>query len=446
MKSRSGVRLSRLVAAALLITLSVATSDSRAQQQRESRQHVRVVPAQEQALHDLLVKAKAEADAKTYSAAQADYEKYLSQEPDDAAAHFDLGYVYTAQRKTDQAIGEYRKAIALDPKMLQAHLNLGMSLLAKNPKEAIAPLQKVVELDYSLERGHYALGLAEERTGDTATAEKEFTVAVKLDPDDAGAHAALASVLLHERKTSAAETQFRELLQSKPGDSGAELGLAQSLLLQNRTADALAALADYLKANPSDVRARVMQASLLVQTGKNDEALAALGEAAKSGPESLDALELRSEIYFAKKDWARAGAALEKAGRISPRNAVIHARLGHVLLETHDYANAARELTESLQIDAKSTETLRDLVSAEYLGKNFQGALAALDLLAKRESPNAGAWFIRGSSYDHMKQPEAALDAYNKFLAMNTDKNSNEYFEAAARARFLEKMLKQKGH
>jgi Flp pilus assembly protein TadD len=444
MKSRSGVRLSRLLAAALLTAPNFAPCNARAQQQRESRRHVRVVPAQEQALHDLLVKAKAEADAKDYPAAQADYEKYLAQKPDDAAAHFDLGYVYTAQQKTDGARGEYRKAIALDPKMLQAHLNLGMSLLAESPKEAIAPLEKVVELDYSLERGHYALGLAQERTGNTAAAEKELTVAVKLDPDDAGAHAALAGVLLNEKKASAAETQFRELLRLKPDDSGAQIGLAQSLLLQNRTTEALAALEDYLKSNPANARARVMQASLLVQTGKNDEALAALDVAAKSGPESLDALELRSEIYFTKKDWAKAAAVLQKAAQISPRSAVIHARLGHVLLETHDYANAARELTESLQTDPNSTETLRDLVSAEYLGKNFQGALAALDLLAKREPPNAGAWFIRGSCYDHMKQSEAALDAYNKFLAMNTDKNSNEYFEAAARARFLEKMLKQK--
>ena len=443
MKSRCGVRWSRLVATALLTLVIVTPCSTQAQQQSSKR--VRVVPAQEQALHDLLVKAKAEADAKDYSAAQTDYKKYLAQKSDDASAHFDLGYVYTAQQETEKAIKQYREAIALDPKMLQAHLNLGMSLLAENPKEAIAPLEKAVELDYSLERGHYALGLAEERAGDSAAAEKELTVAVKLDPDDAGAHAALARVLLNEKKASAAETQFRESLRLKSGDASADIGLAQSLLLQNRNADALAALEDYLKTNPSDARARVMQASLLVQMGNNDEALSALDEAAKSGPESLDALELRSEIYFAKKDWAKASAVLQKAEQISPRDAVIHARLGHVLLETRDYRNAARELTESLQMDPNSMETLRDLVSAEYLGKTFQSALAALDLLAKREPPNAGAWFIRGSCYDHMNQPKAALDAYNKFLAMNTNKNSNEYFEAAARARFLEKMLKQKG-
>ena len=45
-----------------------------------------------------------------------------------------------------------------------------------------------------------------------------------------------------------------------------------------------------------------------------------------------------------------------------------------------------------------------------------------------------------------MGQAKDALAAYQKFLSLNTDKNSNQYFEAAARARFLEKMLKEKGN
>lgn len=53
---------------------------------------------------------------------------------------------------------------------------------------------------------------------------------------------------------------------------------------------------------------------------------------------------------------------------------------------------------------------------------------------------------MRGSCYDHMNQPEPALDAYQKFLSMNTDKNSNQYFEAAARVRYLQKVIKEKGH
>ena len=413
--------------------------------QAESRTQVRVVPAEEQALHDLLVKAKAEAEGNNYAAAQADYQKYLTQRPNDAAAHFDLGYVYTAQQESDKAIAEYRKAVDLDPKMIQAQLNLGISLLPGDPKGAIAPLQKAIELNYAFERAHYVLGIAEGRSGNAAAAEKEYTVAVKLDPNDADAQAALGRTFLAEGKAADAEAAFRELLKLKPGSQEAELGLAQSLLQQKKTADATDALTAYLNENPNDAKARVMQASALVELDKNDEALASLDRAAQSGPETVEALELRSMIYYRKSDFAKAVAVLQKAEATAPEDASIHARLGHALLETKNYSGAAHELNEALRLDPNSTDTLRDLVSAEYLQKNFAAALAALDALARREPPNAGAWFVRASCYDHMNQPEQALDGYQKFLAMNTDNNSNQYFEATERVRFLQAALKRKG-
>jgi tetratricopeptide (TPR) repeat protein len=414
--------------------------------QSEAPTQVRVVPTEEQALHDLLVKAKAEADKNNYAAARADYDKYLEQRPNDAAAHFDLGYVYTAQQQSDKAIAEYRKAVALDPKMIQAQLNLGISLLSDDPKAAIEPLQKVIALNYAFERGHYMLGFAEERSGDATAAEKEFTVAVKLNPNDADAHGALARIDLASGKAADAETEFRELLRLKPGDSEAELGLAESLLQQKKTADATEALAAYLKANPSDHKARLMQASALTEMGKNDEALAALDLAAKDGSETAEALKLRSVIYYRKGDFAKEAIALQKAIALTPEDASLHAQLGHALLETKDYAGAVRELNTALRLDPSSTDTMRDLVSAGYLQKDFADTLLTLEALGRRVPLNAGAWFVRGSCYDHMNQPEEALDAYQKFLAMNTDKGSNQYFEATERVRFLQKVVKQKGH
>lgn len=413
--------------------------------QNETRTHVRVVTAEEQALHDLLVRAKSETDNKNYATAQEDYQKYLEQRPNDAAAHFDLGYVYTAQQENDKAIAEYRHAIALDPKMEQAQLNLGIALLSSSPKDAVEPLQNVVALDYSFARGHLLLGVAEQRSGDTAAAEKELLVAAKLNPDEPEAHAHLGRIYLADGKAADAEAQFRELLRIKPGDSESEMGLADSLLRQKKDAEAASALDAYLNANPKDDRARVMQASALTQIGKDDDALAALNAAAKDGPETVEALKLRSAIYYKKNEFPQAAAALQKAEIAAPQDAEIHASLGHALMETKDYVNAARELSEALRLSPSSTPTLRDLISAEYLQKNFPATLDALDALAKREPPNAGAWFVRASCYDQMNQPAQALAAYQKFLAMNTDQNSNQYFEATQRVRYLKLLLKQKG-
>lgn len=439
------MNFSRNAAAILLLVIFAAAPRAANPQSRQnSRRRTIAASPQEQALYDLLVQAKAAADKNDYATAAADYERYLVQKPGDAAAHFDLGYVYTAQKEKDKAIAEYRKAIALDPKMAQAYLNLGISLLDDDAKAAIAPLQKATELNYDYAQGHYLLGTAEERAGQSADAVKEYTIAVKLDPDDYPEHIALARAELAAGNSSAAEPEFREALKLKANDAESELGLAQSLIEQKKSTDAAAVLDDYLRANPGDAKARVMRASLLTDLGRNDDALAELDRAGKDATETLQTLKLRSVLYYREKDFEKAANALQKAAMMAPRDANIRARLGHALLETKNYAGAAQELNEALRLDSSSNDALRDLVAAEYLSKNYQATLAALNLLDARETPKPGAWFVRATCYDHLGETKEALDAYQKFLAMNTDQTSNEYFEATGRARFLERIVKGK--
>lgn len=416
------------------------------QAQSVSRKRIPGMSPQDAALHELLVQAKSAADKQNFATAEADYEKYLAQKPNDASAHFDLGFVYTAEQQKIKAQAEYRKAIALDPKMTEAYLNLGVSLLADDPKDAIAPLEQVTKLNYSYAEAHYLLGVAEERSGESQSAIGEYTVAEKLDPNDPRTHLALGRALLAAGNFAArAESEFREALQLKANDPEAEMGLAQSLIVEKRSGEAASALADYLKDKPNDTQARMMRASLLVDLNQGDEALAELDRIAKGGPETLDGLKLRSLIYYRQKKYGQTAAVLQKAEAIAPKDAEIRARLGHVLLEMKNYPAAARELNEAFQLDTTAIETLRDLVAAEYLSDDYPATLAAMNVLEQREAPKAGAWFVRASCYDHMGQAAAALAAYQKFLTLNTDKNSNGYFEAAARVRFLEKALKEKG-
>jgi protein O-GlcNAc transferase len=421
-----------------------AATAANAQSSSGTRTKVRVVSPEDLALHQLLVDAKAAADKSDYTTAVADYEKYLGQRPDDAEAHFDLGYVYTAQHQSEKADAEYRKAIELDPKMTQAYLNLGISLIDTAPKDAVAPLQKVTEQEYGFERGHFLLGVAEENSKELPEAVKELGIAIKLDPNDEAAYVALGRANLASGNAAAAEADFQDALRLKSDDSDAQLGLANCLIQEKKPADAAAALANYLKAQPNDERARMMRAALLVNLGKNDEALAELDVLAKTRPETVESLKLRALIYYRQKKLDQTAAVLQKAEAMAPQNVDIHAELGHALMEMQNYPAATQELEQAFQLDKSANDVLHDLMTAEYLNKNYLATLTALDILAQRETPNAGAWFVRATCYDHLGQLQPALDAYKKFLALNKDQTSNEYFEAAGRIRFLEDALKNK--
>src|SRR5262249_47774969 len=71
-------------------------------------------------------------------------------------------------------------------------------------------------------------------------------------------------------------------------------------------------------------------------------------------------------------------------------------------------------------------------------------ALAALDEIAKVEQPNAGVWFVRAICYDKLNQPKPALEAYQKFLDLDQDKNPDQVWQAQQRSKVLKRMLEGK--
>src|SRR5262249_18611265 len=97
-------------------------------------------------LNDLLNDAQHAIDSNHFEAAIPPLQKFIEEKPDVAYAHFQLAYAYTALHRLDEAKTEYERATAIDPKMSEAYLNLGLLLTEKEPAAAVAPLRKAVEL------------------------------------------------------------------------------------------------------------------------------------------------------------------------------------------------------------------------------------------------------------------------------------------------------------
>jgi tetratricopeptide (TPR) repeat protein len=395
-------------------------------------------------LNNLLADAQAALDRKDYAAAATAYQSYLAKKPDDAAVHFQLGYAFTALQKLDDAKIQYQKAIDLNPKMAEAYLNLGLTLLDSDPSAAIAPLQKAVELLPNQQRPKFALGAAYERVRKPVQAIDQYQAAEKLDDKDFETHFALGRLLLNANRPAEAEPEFRAALAVQKDSIPAHLGLAQSLEAQKKLEAAAAEMQAYLALAPDDRAAQVEHASLLFNAGKLDESLEELDRAAKSGPEDLPALKLRALIYMGKSQFSDAVPVLLKAIALAPQDPNLPAELGHAYLKKKDYPSAVQQLIVAINVNPRSIDVLNDLVVAEYLNKNYSAALSGLDILAKHEDLPFGSWFIRATCYDKLGQAAPALDAYQKFLALNKDENSDMYFEATARARTLARELKDK--
>src|SRR5579862_3505435 len=172
-----------------------------------------------QALDRLLTDAKAAVDRQDYDTAAQNYQDYLAKKPDDAQVHFNLGYVYTAMQRPDDAKTEYEKAIEIapdDPKMAPAYQNLGLTLLPKDPAAAVDPLQHAAALAPQDARTKWLLGLALENSGKLDPAIEQYQAAEKLNAKDFDTRLALGHALLAAGRPADAEPELREALALRP--------------------------------------------------------------------------------------------------------------------------------------------------------------------------------------------------------------------------------------
>jgi len=394
-------------------------------------------------VNEWIAEAQRDIDKGDFEAAIAPLQKIIADQPDLAYAHFQLAYAYTALKRIDNARPEYERAIAIDPKMSEAHLNLGILLLERDPAAAISPLRKAVELLPTQSRPRFLLGAAQERSGDATAAIASFESALRLDPRDLDTALHLGNLYLNLNRPADAETKFRGVLAADPKEPRALSGLARSLDAQKKP-EAVEAYRNYLNSQPDDAAARERVVRLLMDQQQYDAALAEIDRAAPGSSPSADSLRLRADILVAQKKWDDAIATLQRALTLAPNDAQLHGGLGRLYMQKRNFPSAESELKIAIQLDRKNTTYWKDLGSAYYLNENYPAAIAMLDQVAKIETPNAGSWFIRALCYDKLNQPEPALEAYQKFLALDQDKNSNQVWQATERSKVLRKVLERK--
>jgi len=395
-------------------------------------------------LNDLLDEAQRDIDNKNFEAAIAPLQKVIADQPEFAYAHFQLAYVYTALKRADEARAEYERTIAIDAKMSEAYLNLGTLLLDKQEDAAaVAPLRKAVELLPAQSHPRYLLAVALDRSGDRAGAAESFEALLHLDPNDITAIDYLGWAALRDGKRGEAETRFRRAVEVQPKEPEGRRGLAESLDAQKKP-EAAGAYRDYLDLMPNDSAARARLIHLLIEQKQNDAALTELDRMDAGKQPSLESLKLRADIQIAAKKWEDSVATLHQALALAPNDAQLHGGLGRIFLQKRDFAAAEKELRIALRLDGKNLAYWKDLNSTFFLGGNYPAALATLDEIAKMEQPGAGVWFIRAICYDKLNQPKPALEAYQKFLELDRDKNPDQVWQAKERSKVLQRMLERK--
>jgi Flp pilus assembly protein TadD len=287
------------------------------------------------------------------------------------------------------------------------------------------------------------LAVALDRSGDAAGAAESFEALLHLDPNEIAAIDYLGWAALRKGQPEIAEARFRRALEVQPNAPEARRGLAQSLDARKKP-EAAGAYRSYLEVLPNDSEARARFIHLLMEQKENDEALAELNRLEAGKPPTLESLKLRADVQISVKKWDDSISTLQQALALAPNDAQLHGGLGRIYLQKRDFASAEKELRIALRLDEKNLIYFKDLTATFFLVGNYPATLAAQDEIAKVEQPGAGVWFIRAICYDKLNQPKLALEAYQKFLQLDQDKNPDQVWQAKERSKVLQRMLERK--
>ncbi|MDE3179982.1 MAG: tetratricopeptide repeat protein, partial [Acidobacteriota bacterium] len=138
------------------------------------------------------------------------------------------------------AIQEYQKALSLDPRLIQAHINL-IQLYARAGEndKAEEEYHKAVSLDPNRADCYYNYGVLMFRLQQIPKAEQAFRRAVSVNPYYAEARNNLGFLLERQGKIEQAYDEFRKAVQEKPDYRLARFHLGQILVHQGNYAGAI---------------------------------------------------------------------------------------------------------------------------------------------------------------------------------------------------------------
>ena len=175
--------------------------------------------------------------------------KAMELNPKLALAHIALGNALWSKTQLEEAIGEFKKAIELDPKFDWAHVCLGHALWSKNQlDEAIGEYRKAIEVDPKLAPLHFYLGNALLAKNRLEEATGEYRKAIELDPKFASAQR-----VANAERVARLEAKLADVLEGKAmaTDNGERLGLAEVCRLTRRYVAAARLYADAVTADPT---------------------------------------------------------------------------------------------------------------------------------------------------------------------------------------------------
>jgi Flp pilus assembly protein TadD len=282
-----------------------------------------------QTVPEPLARARSLIDAGKVAESEAPLRDYIANNPNDADAHFLLGYALFRDQKPTESLAEFTAGAKF-----------------RRPK---AGELKVVAGDYVM-------------LGDFSDADKWFSQVTAEAPNDADAWYLLGRTKYNENEFAAAVSSFEHALTLHPKYVEAEnnIGLSWKELNDHEKARAaFQAAIDWQGDAPVDAQPFLNLGTLLADNNEGAAAVQYLTKAVVLAPRNPAIHEELGKVYLAMNKLPEAQAELEQAVALSPDTSALHYKLAQILRKEglEDRARQEFAICEKLNGARSSSKT-----------------------------------------------------------------------------------------
>lgn len=225
-------------------------------------------------------------------------------------------------------------------------------------------------------------------------------------------------------KLDGAEKKFRAVIASASDNAQAWHGLGLAVAMQGRAAEAVPHLRKAASIAPSD--AVILTNYGLVQKSAGDipGAIQSLQKAVKIDPKALNALKGLGDALLAEGRHAEAADVFQQTLQATPDSVETLINLGVALQKAGDLAGADQALTNAVALRPASFEAWTNLGNVKHAQGNYAAAVEGHQRALAAGAPPSQSNLNLSTAYDALKDFERALACLD--LAIAADPNNAE--------------------
>ena len=314
------------------------------------------------------------------------YEYCLKQKFDDYRVFLNYGSILKGDCKFKEAELFTRKAIKLNPNLIEAYSNLGSILFElRKLNEAELVLRKAIKMDPNFYNTNLNLGIVLKALNKLEEAEKYTLIAIKINPVYAGSYINLGSILKGLGRLKEAEINTRKAIE--------------------------------LNCNYADAYYNL--GGILIDLERFDEAKKYTNKAIELNPNYADAFLNLGNINKAQEKLEEAEVCTRKSIELNPNYGVSYYNLSGILIELNRFEEAKKYTNKAIELNPNYADAFLNLGNINKAQGKLEEAEVCTRKAIELNCNYADAYYNLGGILIDLERFDEAKKYTNKAIELN---------------------------